>query len=211
MLYCPFKTHSEFTTEHLKCRNTCGLPTLNAVLALCSQCETKHFPPLLLLISLSFLSTAVHEGTLVHTLSMLSLWCAKFNSVVPQKLIDWFQKGMTLKQSTSVVRNGYIQCMLAAFKGQFCPLSGLSRALYSPDLPIDETILSKTSLSPQWTALFSSDLILPRSGGQYFFMTLYCPTVDWRALFPDLILSHSGEDNFLLILYCPTEEGIIFF
>ncbi|XP_033627513.1 eIF-2-alpha kinase activator GCN1-like [Asterias rubens] len=63
------------------------------------------------------LQQEVHEGTLVHTLSMLALWCAKFTSTVPKKLIDWFQKGMTLKQSTSSVRNGYIQCMLAAFKG----------------------------------------------------------------------------------------------
>ncbi|XP_038061522.1 eIF-2-alpha kinase activator GCN1-like [Patiria miniata] len=63
------------------------------------------------------LQQEVHEATLVHTLSMMSLWCAKFTSQVPQKLIDWFQKGMTLKQSTSAVRNGYIQCMLAAFKG----------------------------------------------------------------------------------------------
>ena len=66
-----------------------------------------------------YLFSTVHEGTLVHTLSMLALWCAKFTSTVPKKLIDWFQKGMTLKQSTSSVRNGYIQCMLAAFKGKF--------------------------------------------------------------------------------------------
>lgn len=34
---------------------------------------------------------SVHEGTLVHALSMLALWCAKFSTDVPQKIIEWFK------------------------------------------------------------------------------------------------------------------------
>ncbi|GFR94660.1 translational activator GCN1-like, partial [Elysia marginata] len=69
-------------------------------------------------VALMFLPTLqqeVHEGTLVHTLSMLSLWCGKFYTEVPDKLLEWFQKGMALKTSTSAVRNEYIRCMNAAF------------------------------------------------------------------------------------------------
>eukprot|EP00058_Branchiostoma_floridae_P014051 XP_002599539.1 hypothetical protein BRAFLDRAFT_121765 [Branchiostoma floridae] len=59
----------------------------------------------------------VHEGTLVYTLSMLSLWCDKFSTQVPTKLMEWFKKGVTLKTSTTAVRTAYLQCMLAAFSG----------------------------------------------------------------------------------------------
>ncbi|KAI8491413.1 eIF-2-alpha kinase activator GCN1, partial [Branchiostoma belcheri] len=64
-----------------------------------------------------YLQQEVHEGTLVHTLSMLSLWCDKFSTQVPTKLIEWFKKGVTLKTSTTAVRTAYLQCMLAAFSG----------------------------------------------------------------------------------------------
>lgn len=33
----------------------------------------------------------VHEGTLVTALNMMSLWCAKFYTNVPDKLIEWFK------------------------------------------------------------------------------------------------------------------------
>ncbi|ESO82427.1 hypothetical protein LOTGIDRAFT_223326 [Lottia gigantea] len=61
------------------------------------------------------LTTEIHEGTLVHCLSMLQLWCSKFTTDVPEKLIQWLKKGMTLKTATSPVRNGYILCMNSAF------------------------------------------------------------------------------------------------
>ena len=60
----------------------------------------------------------VHEGTLIQALAVLSQWCSKFSTEVPAKLVEWFKKGMGLKQSTSAVRNAYIQCMLAAFQGK---------------------------------------------------------------------------------------------
>ncbi|XP_078600399.1 stalled ribosome sensor GCN1-like [Branchiostoma floridae x Branchiostoma japonicum] len=64
-----------------------------------------------------YLQQEVHEGTLVYTLSMLSLWCDKFSTQVPTKLMEWFKKGVTLKTSTTAVRTAYLQCMLAAFSG----------------------------------------------------------------------------------------------
>ncbi|CAG5130064.1 unnamed protein product, partial [Candidula unifasciata] len=67
------------------------------------------------------LQQEVHEGTLVHSLSMLALWCAKFYNEVPEKLLLWFQKGFGLKTSTSAVRNAYIRCMNTAFHGDTLP------------------------------------------------------------------------------------------
>ncbi|XP_067680434.1 stalled ribosome sensor GCN1-like [Haliotis asinina] len=66
---------------------------------------------------LTTLQQEVHEGTLVHALAMLSLWCTKFYTVVPDKLMQWFKKGITLKTTTSAVRNAYILCMNASFHG----------------------------------------------------------------------------------------------
>ncbi|KAL4223498.1 eIF-2-alpha kinase activator GCN1 [Mactra antiquata] len=67
---------------------------------------------------LPVLSSEVHEGTLLHTLSMMSQWCAKFYTQVPDKLISWFkEKAFTMKSSTSAVRNAYILCMIASFSG----------------------------------------------------------------------------------------------
>ncbi|XP_076452806.1 stalled ribosome sensor GCN1-like [Babylonia areolata] len=63
------------------------------------------------------LQQEVHEGTLVHALSMLSLWCSKFYTSVPDKLLLWFEKGLTLKSATSAVRNAYFLCMNACFHG----------------------------------------------------------------------------------------------
>lgn len=33
----------------------------------------------------------VHDGILIHTLAMLSLWCHRFSSQVPTQLINWFK------------------------------------------------------------------------------------------------------------------------
>lgn len=33
----------------------------------------------------------MHEGTLVTALNMMSLWCARFYTNVPDKLIEWFK------------------------------------------------------------------------------------------------------------------------
>ncbi|KAL8584762.1 hypothetical protein ACOMHN_035681 [Nucella lapillus] len=66
---------------------------------------------------LPMLQQEVHEGTLVQALAMMSLWCAKFYTAVPDKLLLWFQNGLTLKSSTSAVRNAYFLCMNACFHG----------------------------------------------------------------------------------------------
>lgn len=64
-----------------------------------------------------FLQQEVHEGTLVHAISILALWCSRFITEVPKKLIEWFKKAFSLKACTSAVRHAYLQCMLASFKG----------------------------------------------------------------------------------------------
>uniref|UniRef100_A0A8C2VN10 GCN1 activator of EIF2AK4 n=1 Tax=Chinchilla lanigera TaxID=34839 RepID=A0A8C2VN10_CHILA len=64
-----------------------------------------------------FLQQEVHEGTLVHAVSILALWCNRFTAEVPKKLTDWFKKAFSLKTSTSAVRHAYLQCMLASFRG----------------------------------------------------------------------------------------------
>ncbi|XP_053135159.1 eIF-2-alpha kinase activator GCN1 [Hemicordylus capensis] len=64
-----------------------------------------------------FLQQEVHEGTLVHAISVLALWCNRFTTEVPKKLIEWFKKAFSLKTCTSAVRHAYLQCMLASFKG----------------------------------------------------------------------------------------------
>ncbi|XP_069136043.1 stalled ribosome sensor GCN1-like [Argopecten irradians] len=78
-----------------------------------SDTVTEKFIPML--------QQEVHEGTLVHALAMMSLWCAKFYTSVPDKLMEWFKKGVTLKSSTSNVRNAYLQCMNTAFHGDTLP------------------------------------------------------------------------------------------
>ncbi|XP_014444459.1 eIF-2-alpha kinase activator GCN1 [Tupaia chinensis] len=64
-----------------------------------------------------FLQQEVHEGTLVHAVSVLALWCNRFTTEVPKKLTEWFKKAFSLKTSTSAVRHAYLQCMLASFRG----------------------------------------------------------------------------------------------
>ncbi|XP_038431223.1 stalled ribosome sensor GCN1 isoform X2 [Canis lupus baileyi] len=64
-----------------------------------------------------FLQQEVHEGTLVHAVSVLALWCNRFTTEVPKKLTEWFKKAFSLKTSTSAVRHAYLQCMLACFRG----------------------------------------------------------------------------------------------
>uniref|UniRef100_A0A452HQ02 TOG domain-containing protein n=1 Tax=Gopherus agassizii TaxID=38772 RepID=A0A452HQ02_9SAUR len=64
-----------------------------------------------------FLQQEVHEGTLVHAVSVLALWCNRFTTEVPKKFVEWLKKAFSLKTSTSAVRHAYLQCMLASFKG----------------------------------------------------------------------------------------------
>ncbi|KAJ7333816.1 eIF-2-alpha kinase activator GCN1 [Desmophyllum pertusum] len=64
-----------------------------------------------------YLQQEVHEGALVHGLSVLSHWCTHFSTQVPKVLVDAFKKGMTNKNSTTAVRSGYLQCMTGAFQG----------------------------------------------------------------------------------------------
>lgn len=58
-----------------------------------------------------------HEPTLVHILSVMSLWCAKFTTKVPDSVIQSFKSGLGQK-STSAGRSAYIQCMSCTFKGE---------------------------------------------------------------------------------------------
>nr|XP_014345196.1 PREDICTED: translational activator GCN1 [Latimeria chalumnae] len=64
-----------------------------------------------------FLQQEVHEGTLVHAVSVLSLWSSKFTTEIPKTLLEWMKKAFSLKACTSAVRHAYLQCMLAAIRG----------------------------------------------------------------------------------------------
>ncbi|XP_061586476.1 stalled ribosome sensor GCN1 [Cololabis saira] len=64
-----------------------------------------------------YLQQEVHEGTLVHAVSVLSQWSSRLTVEVPTALLDWLKKAFTLKASTSLVRHAYLQAMLGAFKG----------------------------------------------------------------------------------------------
>nr|XP_020454851.1 eIF-2-alpha kinase activator GCN1 isoform X2 [Monopterus albus] len=64
-----------------------------------------------------YLQQEVHEGTLVHAVSVLSHWSSRLTVEVPTALLDWLKKAFTLKTSTSLVRHAYLQAMLRAFKG----------------------------------------------------------------------------------------------
>ncbi|RZF42658.1 hypothetical protein LSTR_LSTR001453 [Laodelphax striatellus] len=63
------------------------------------------------------LEIEVHEKTLIKSLEMLSLWCAKFTTQTPTRIINWLMKGIGLKTSTASVRTAYIDCMSACFHG----------------------------------------------------------------------------------------------
>uniref|UniRef100_A0A672G9N7 GCN1 activator of EIF2AK4 n=1 Tax=Salarias fasciatus TaxID=181472 RepID=A0A672G9N7_SALFA len=77
-----------------------------------------------------YLQQEVHEGTLVHAVSVLSQWSGRLTVEVPSALLDWFQKAFTLKTSTSPVRHAYLQVMLGAFKGDtLAQASGLTPLL----------------------------------------------------------------------------------
>ncbi|XP_075424511.1 stalled ribosome sensor GCN1 isoform X2 [Ascaphus truei] len=94
-----------------------------------------------------FLQQEVHEGTLTHAVSVLTLWCQKFTTEVPKKLVEWFQKVFVLKTSTSGVRHAYLQCMLVSFKGDT-----LHQALELLPLLI-QTVEKAASQSTQMSAL----------------------------------------------------------
>uniref|UniRef100_A0A1A8L3W7 GCN1 general control of amino-acid synthesis 1-like 1 n=2 Tax=Nothobranchius pienaari TaxID=704102 RepID=A0A1A8L3W7_9TELE len=64
-----------------------------------------------------YLQQEVHEGTLVHAVSVLSQWSSRLSVEVPTALLDWLKKAFTLKTSTPLVRHAYLQAMLGAFKG----------------------------------------------------------------------------------------------
>ncbi|XP_035021502.1 eIF-2-alpha kinase activator GCN1 [Hippoglossus stenolepis] len=64
-----------------------------------------------------YLQQEVHEGTLVHAVSVLSQWSSRLTVEVPSALLDWMKKAFTLKTSTSLVRHTYLQAMLGVFKG----------------------------------------------------------------------------------------------
>ncbi|XP_062399503.1 stalled ribosome sensor GCN1 [Sardina pilchardus] len=69
------------------------------------------------LLFVPYLQQEVHEGTLVHAVSVLAQWTGRLTVEVPSGLKDWLKKAFTLKTSTSPVRHAYLQAMLGAYKG----------------------------------------------------------------------------------------------
>ncbi|KAL2092754.1 hypothetical protein ACEWY4_012552 [Coilia grayii] len=71
-----------------------------------------------------YLQQEVHEGTLVHAVSVLAQWTGRLTVEVPSALKDWLKKAFTLKTSTSPVRHAYLQAMLGAYKGDTLSQAG---------------------------------------------------------------------------------------
>uniref|UniRef100_A0A069DYI0 Putative translational activator gcn1 n=1 Tax=Panstrongylus megistus TaxID=65343 RepID=A0A069DYI0_9HEMI len=78
---------------------------------------------------IKILEVEVHEKSLIYCLEMMSLWCSKFTLNIPPKVISWFDKGISLKTSTSLVRAAYIgvlsvccQSATASQTTQYIPL-----------------------------------------------------------------------------------------
>ncbi|XP_063969205.1 stalled ribosome sensor GCN1-like [Lytechinus pictus] len=85
-----------------------GVRGMNSVQGLVSSIMTLFIP---------YLQQEAHEGVMVHGLAVLSRWCSMSSTELPAKLIQWFQKAMTQKQSTAATRNGCIGVMLKSLKG----------------------------------------------------------------------------------------------
>ncbi|XP_005111057.1 eIF-2-alpha kinase activator GCN1 [Aplysia californica] len=151
------------------------------------------------------LQQEVHEGTLVHALSMLSLWCAKFYTAVPDKLIQWFQKGLALKTSTSAVRYAYIRCMNSAFRGDTLPQM-------TPLLPVLLQTLEKAEKQPSQSQLVAEavaaagllikialvDIQAESKLGPFWTMVLDSKK---QILVNDKFLSSASEDNLQSLIF----------
>ncbi|XP_040564950.1 LOW QUALITY PROTEIN: stalled ribosome sensor GCN1 [Lepeophtheirus salmonis] len=62
------------------------------------------------------LETEVHEGVLIYTLDVISIWCDKCVNGISEKLISWLPKGLDLKTTTSSIRSAYLTVLYKIFK-----------------------------------------------------------------------------------------------
>lgn len=128
-----------FNSRNCQLQSSCRLRNLESESELCSHCDVHPFftagryrhssfflsasvgsdPSVWRVSSMLFsFSGLVHEGTLVHAVSVLWQWSNRLTVEAPMALLDWFKKAFTLKTSTSPVRLAYLQAMLGAFKGR---------------------------------------------------------------------------------------------
>ncbi|XP_052833677.1 eIF-2-alpha kinase activator GCN1 [Octopus bimaculoides] len=173
---------------------------------------TERFIPIL--------GQEVHEGTLVCILQALTSWCSRLHTEVPTALVDCFKKGLTLKTSTSAVRNAYICCMVSAFHGDT-----LLQA--QKVVPLLLQVVEKASNQPNQTqlvteALSASRLLLQLSLADIQYETklaqFWNVVLDTNKLlfFNDKSLSSLSDEAFLdlifmvekLILDFPTMDRI---
>ncbi|KAK7073636.1 eIF-2-alpha kinase activator GCN1 [Halocaridina rubra] len=104
------------------------------------------------------LETESHEGSLVQALSALAAWSSKFTTDIPQKLLDFIPKGMTLKTSTTVVRAAYVRCLLSCVTSS----NAHKAAALIPCLltSVDRALSQSTQIPMLIEALTSSVLLL---------------------------------------------------
>ncbi|XP_030828154.1 eIF-2-alpha kinase activator GCN1-like isoform X1 [Strongylocentrotus purpuratus] len=119
-----------------------GVSGVTSVQSLVSSVMTLFMP---------YLQQEAHEGTMVHGLTMLSRWCSKSSTELPPKLIQWFQKAMTQKQSTAATRNGCIRVMLNALKGDTL-IHGIEI------IPLLQSSLEKAQQQPNHAAMVTEAL-----------------------------------------------------
>ncbi|XP_068244259.1 stalled ribosome sensor GCN1 [Palaemon carinicauda] len=104
------------------------------------------------------LETESHEGSLIQALSALTAWSTKFTNDIPQKLLDFIPKGISLKTSTTAVRAAYVRCL----QGCITTSNAHKAAALIPSLltSVEKALTQSTQIPMLMEALTSSVLLL---------------------------------------------------
>ncbi|XP_014822655.1 PREDICTED: translational activator GCN1 isoform X1 [Poecilia mexicana] len=151
-----------------------------------------------------YLQQEVHEGTLVHAVSVLCQWSRRLTVEVPSALLDWFKKAFTLKTSTSAVRHAYLQTMLGAFKGDTLAQSSDLTPLLLQAVEKAAAQNSQHALLAEGVAasVLLSRLALLETQAEAKFSSFWSLVLDEKKpLFTtEKFLSQSSEDTLLTVL-----------
>lgn len=153
------------------------------------------------------LETESHEGTLVQALSALTIWSTKFTTDIPQKLLDFLPKGMTLKTSTTSVRAAYVRCMLSCLtSSNACKAASIIPHLLAT---IDKALGQSTQVFMLVEALTSSVMLLRLSAADVTLEEkvepVWSTSLDLQKGYftGEKFLTQSSEDGLLqLVTWC---------
>ncbi|KAI4797697.1 hypothetical protein KUCAC02_024912 [Chaenocephalus aceratus] len=129
-----------------------------------------------------YLQQEVHEGTLVHAVSVLSQWSGRLTVEVPSALLDWLKKAFSLKTSTSSVRHAYLQTLLGAFRG--------------------DTLAQASDLVPRGSVVLLSRLALLETQSEAKFSNFWSLILDEKKplLTTEKFLSQANDETLLTVL-----------